>query len=59
VLAIDYDAALAKVPEALKAEGFGVLSEIDVRETLRAMLGVDFRRRITASAWSRRRMTRR
>ncbi len=43
-LAIGYDAALAKVPDALKAEGFGVLTEIDVRDTLKAKLGVDFRR---------------
>lgn len=43
-LGISYDAALAKLPEALRSEGFGVLTEIDVRETLRAKLGVDFRR---------------
>jgi uncharacterized protein (DUF302 family) len=43
-LGIGYDAALAKLPEALRSEGFGVLTEIDVRETLRAKLGVDFRR---------------
>lgn len=43
-LAIGYDAALAKLPEALKSEGFGVLTEIDMRETLRAKLGVEFRR---------------
>ena len=39
-----YEAALAAVPEALKYEGFGVLTEIDVRETLKKKLGVDFRR---------------
>ena len=39
-----YDEALARVPEALKSEGFGVLTEIDVRSTLKQKLGVDFRR---------------
>lgn len=39
-----YDAVLARLPEALKAEGFGVLTQIDVRETLREKLGVEFRR---------------
>jgi uncharacterized protein (DUF302 family) len=43
-LASSYDEALAKVPEALKTEGFGVLTEIDVSQTLRNKLGVDFRR---------------
>lgn len=43
-LAISYDEALAKVPEALKTEGFGVLTEIDVAATLKAKLDVDFRR---------------
>jgi len=39
-----YDEVLAAVPEALKSEGFGVLTEIDVKETLKKKLDVDFRR---------------
>ncbi len=39
-----YDDVLAKLPEALKSEGFGVLTEVDVRDTLKAKIGVDFRR---------------
>jgi uncharacterized protein (DUF302 family) len=39
-----YDAALTLVSEALKSEGFGVLTEIDVQSTLKQKLGVDFRR---------------
>ena len=43
-LDLGFDEALARVPEALKAEGFGVLTEIDVQATLRKKLDVDFRR---------------
>ncbi len=39
-----YEEVLAKVPEALQAEGFGVLTRIDVQATLAAKLGVPFRR---------------
>ena len=39
-----YDEALARLPEALKSEGFGVLTEIDIQSTLKQKLGVDFRR---------------
>lgn len=43
-LALPYDTVVAKLPEALKSEGFGVLTQIDVRDTLREKLGVEFRR---------------
>lgn len=39
-----YDEALPRVPEALKSEGFGVLSEIDLQNTLKQKLGADLRR---------------
>lgn len=38
-----YQAALSRVTEALKAEGFGVLTEIDVKDTLKQKLDVNFR----------------
>jgi uncharacterized protein (DUF302 family) len=37
------DDARARVTEALKAQGFGILTEIDVRATLKKKLDVDFR----------------
>jgi uncharacterized protein (DUF302 family) len=43
-LAMDYQQALDRLPEALRSEGFGVLTEIDVRETMKKKLGVEFRR---------------
>ncbi|MBI5729514.1 MAG: DUF302 domain-containing protein [Ignavibacteriales bacterium] len=39
-----FDEAIAKVTEELKKEGFGILTEIDVKETLKKKLDVDFRK---------------
>jgi uncharacterized protein (DUF302 family) len=40
-LAMDFDAALQAVMDELKRQGFGVLSQIDVRAALKEKLGVD------------------
>ena len=42
-VSLSMDAAIAKVTEALKQEGFGILTEIDVQKTLKAKIDVDFR----------------
>ncbi len=39
-----YEEAINKVTEELKKEGFGVLTEIDVKETLKKKLDIDFRK---------------
>jgi len=38
-----FDEAVERTIEALKQEGFGIITEIDVKETLRKKLGIDFR----------------
>ena len=44
VIDVTFEEAITKVKEELKNQGFGVLTEIDVRETLKKKLDVDFRK---------------
>ncbi|MCM8747046.1 DUF302 domain-containing protein [Thermomicrobium sp. CFH 73360] len=45
-----FDEVLTKVQEVLKSEGFGVLTTIDVKETLRQKLGLDMERYVILGA---------
>ena len=49
-LNIPYEEAIEKTTAALKEEGFGVLTEIDVKATLKKKLDADFRRYIILGA---------
>ena len=49
-LELHYEQAIEKVTAALKEEGFGVLTEIDVKATLEQKLEADFRRYIILGA---------
>jgi len=49
-LSIPYDQAVDRVTVALKSEGFGILTEIDVKSTLRKKLDADFRRYVILGA---------
>lgn len=42
-IALNFEDAIIRVTEELKKEGFGVLTEIDVKATLKKKLDVDFR----------------
>ncbi len=47
---LTYERAIERVTEELKKEGFGVLTTIDVQETLKKKLGVDFTKYIILGA---------
>jgi uncharacterized protein (DUF302 family) len=49
-LALAYEDAAARTAEALKAQGFGVLTTIDVKQTLKAKLDREFRKYVILGA---------
>lgn len=49
-LNLSFDDAVAKTTEELKKEGFGVLTTIDVKDTLKKKLDVDFKRYVILGA---------
>jgi hypothetical protein len=50
LLPVTFDEAVARTKEALKTEGFGVLTEINVQETLKTKIGVDYPSKELASS---------
>ena len=50
VLNISYEDAISKATDALKEEGYGILTEIDVKATLKKKLDVDFRKYVILGA---------
>jgi len=42
-LETDFESAVQRATEALKQNGFGIITQIDVRETFKSKIGVDFR----------------
>ena len=50
VVELPYEEAVAQATEALKSQGFGVLTTIDVKATLKAKLDRDFRKYVILGA---------
>ena len=50
VLNTSYEDAISRITNALREEGFGVLTEIDVKATLKKKLNVDFRKYVILGA---------
>ena len=44
IVKMPFDIAISRVTEELKKEGFGILTDIDVQETLKKKLNVDFQK---------------
>jgi uncharacterized protein (DUF302 family) len=44
VLKVSFDEAVQQATDALKEEGFGIISEINIHEKLKEKLGVDFKK---------------
>lgn len=49
-VSMTYEEAIERVTEELKKEGFGVLTTIDVKETLKKKLNVDFKKYVILGA---------
>jgi uncharacterized protein (DUF302 family) len=49
---VSFDQAIERATDALKNEGFGVLTSIDVKDTLKKKIGADFRRYVILGACS-------
>ncbi|MDR3626356.1 MAG: DUF302 domain-containing protein [Ignavibacteriaceae bacterium] len=43
-VSLSFEQAIEKITDELKKEGFGILTEIDVKETLKNKLNIDFRK---------------
>jgi uncharacterized protein (DUF302 family) len=50
MLDVSFDEAVTKIIEVLKKEGFGVLADINVKQTLKKKLDVEFRNYIILAA---------